>query len=294
VAVVDASLSPDPKRRPAADEFALALRRARPARRKARVRPADTARGLSLDGPARATQQLVPAALTGVAAAAGAAALSFYPTGWAMAIGAAAGAASLRVPRVGLAIALAAPLLPLGNHSLGLALAYAVAAALWLGLFLPEPRWALLPALGPALGAIGLLGLLPLLVQPLRSPVRRALAAAAALALAALTAGYAREALPLGAGLPPLGLGIAESDDPGAVGTALLDAARAYPDLLLAGLVLAATAAALPFARGRWERTGVVAVLLAGTVLAAPAAAALPLVLAAWVTWAVCVARPAT
>jgi hypothetical protein len=35
-------------------------------------------------------------------------------------------------------------------------------------------------------------------------------------------------------------------------------------------------------------------VLLAGTVLAAPAAAALPLVLAAWITWAVCVARPAT
>ena len=294
VAVVDASLAPDPKRRPAAEEFALALRRARPARRKTRVRPTDTAGGLSLAVPGRVTEHLAPAALTGVAAAAGASALSFYPTGWAVAIGAAAGAASLRAPRVGLAIALAAPLLPLGNHSLGLALAYAVAAALWLGLFLRESRWALLAALGPALGAIGLLGLVPLAVQPLRSPVRRALAAAAALGLAALTAGYARDGLPLGAGLPPLGLGIAGSDDPGAVGTALLDAARAYPDLLLAGLVLAATAAALPFARGRWEQTGVVAVLLAGTVLAAPAAAALPLVLAAWITWAVCVARPAT
>ncbi|MGE5691321.1 MAG: protein kinase domain-containing protein [Pseudomonadota bacterium] len=293
-AAVDAALAVDPRRRPPAEAFAAALRRTRPARRARRVGRVTAPPGLSLAVPAGVRDRLLPAGLAGVAAAAAASALPLYPVGWAPALGALAGLLSLGAPRAGLAVALALPVLPLGNLSLGLALAYAVAAAAWLAVFAREPRWALLPALGPVLGALGLLGLLPLAAMPIRSPLRRALAAAAAVVLAALAAGYAREALPLGAGAPPLGLGIAGSDDAGAVGTALVDAARAYPDLLLAGLVLAAVAAALPFARTRWQVTAVAAVLLAGTLLAAPASAAAPVVVAAWATWAACVVRRAT
>ena len=73
--------------------------------------------------------RLAPAALAGAAALAGGMALPFYPTGWAPALAAAAAFAAFRSPRAGLALALAAPVLPLGNHALGLALLYGVLAA---------------------------------------------------------------------------------------------------------------------------------------------------------------------
>ncbi|MBA3347580.1 MAG: hypothetical protein H0T13_03375, partial [Actinobacteria bacterium] len=50
--------------------------------------------------------------------------------------------------------------------------------------------------------------------------------------------------------------------------------------------VLAAVAAAIPFARGHWRIAGLGAAMLAGTVLVAPVAPALPLVAAAWLTCA--------
>ena len=251
---------------------------------------------LDLRGAAERTpaDRVAPAALTGIAAAAGASALPFFPTGAALALGAATGLLSLRNPRIALGVALALPVLPLGNHSLGLAVAYAVVAAAWLLLFLREPRWALLPILGPVLAPFGLLGLLPLALRPLRSPVRRAAAAVAGVALAALVAGWTRESLPFDAGTAPLGLGVSGSDDAGAVATALLGAAGEAPQLIAAAAVLGAVAAALPYARGRWQTTFAAAGLLTGLLLAAPAAAALPIVAAAWLTWALCLVRPAT
>ena len=74
-------------------------------------------------------ERAAPATLAGVGALAGAAALPFFPTGWAPALAGAAALAALRSPRAGLALALAAPILPLGNHALGLALLYAAFAA---------------------------------------------------------------------------------------------------------------------------------------------------------------------
>jgi hypothetical protein len=238
--------------------------------------------------------RVAPAALTGIAAAAGAAALPFFPGGAALALGAVTGLLAVRVPRIALGVALALPVLPLGNHSLGLAVAYALVAAAWLLLFLREPRWALLPTLGPLLATLGLLGLLPLALQPLRSPVRRAAAAIAGVALAALVAGWTREALPFATGAAPLGLGVNGSDDPAAVAGALLGTAAEAPHLLAAAAVLAAVAVALPYARGRWQPTFVASALLAGLLLAAPAAPALPIVAAAWLTWATWLVRPAT
>src|SRR5204863_227440 len=58
--------------------------------------------------------------------------------------------------------------------------------------------------------------------------------------------------------------------------------------LAVEAIALAVVAAVLPLAaaHGRWGRVGAASFLLAATILSAPAAAALPLVLAAWVTWA--------
>jgi hypothetical protein len=296
VAAVDRALAVDPRRRPPAEELAAALRRATATRRVRRVPRGALLGRLDLRGAAERApvDRIVPATLTGVAAAAGAAALPFFPTGASLALGAATGLLSLRTPRIALGVALALPVLPLGNHSLGLAVAYAVVAAAWLLLFLREPRWALLPALGPVLAPLGLLGLLPLALRPLRSPFRRAAAAAAGVALAALVAGWTRESLPFATGKAPLGLGVGGSDDPGAVAGALLGAAGDVPHLVAAAAVLSVVAAALPYARGRWQPTFVAAALLAGLLLAAPAAPALPIVAAAWLTWASCLVRPAT
>jgi hypothetical protein len=296
VTAVDRALAVDPRRRPGAEELAAALRRAAPSRRPARVRRVALLERVDPRAALDRTpvDRIAPAALTGLAAGAAAGALPFFPPGAALALGAATGLLSLRAPRVALGLALAVPVLPLGNHSLGLAVAYALVATAWLLLFLREPRWAVLPALGPVLAPLGLLALLPLALRPLHSPVRRAAGALAGVALAALAAGWSHGSLPLEQRPAPLGLGIDGSEDPGAVATALVGAAGAAPHLLAAGAVLALAAAALPYARGRWQTTFAVAGLLAGVLLAAPAAPALPIVAAAWLTWASCLVRPAT
>jgi hypothetical protein len=116
----------------------------------------------------------------------------------------------------------------------------------------------------------------------------------AGVALAAFVAGWTRESLPFDTGMAPLGLGVDGSDDARAVASALLGAAGETPQLIAAAAVLGAVAAVLPYARGRWQTTFAAAGLLTGLLLAAPAAAALPIVAAAWLTWALCLVRPAT
>ena len=192
--------------------------------------------------------------------------------------------------------ALAAPIFPLGNVSLGLAVAYAAVASAWFALFAREPRWALLPAVGPLLGPVGALPLLPLLVRPLRSPLRRAAAAAAAVGVAGAAAGVRGTPLPLTGADPPLGLGLAGSDDAGAVARALVEAAGAHPHLVLPALVLAAAAAALPYAeaRGRWGVAAFGGGLLAALLLPAPAISALPVVACVWLLCAAVAARTAS
>ena len=68
--------------------------------------------------------------------------------------------------------------------------------------------------------------------------------------------------------------------------TALLRSLEGHPALLLEAAVLAAAAAALPFARARgiWPIAGLGAALMACALLPAPTVAAAPLVLAAWAT----------
>ena len=98
-----------------------------------------------------------------------AAALPFFPHGWAIGLAVAAAAATFYRERLGLVVALAVPILPLGNVSLGLAVVYAAFAAAWLALAWREPRGGLLFALGPLLAPLGAIGLVPLATVGLRA-----------------------------------------------------------------------------------------------------------------------------
>ena len=103
----------------------------------------------------------LPAAATGLAAGVGAAMLPFYPSGGAAAIAVVSAVTAFRSPRAGLALALAAPVFPLGNVALGLALAYGAVALAWLVLFWRDARFGLAFVAGPLLAPLGLLALVP-------------------------------------------------------------------------------------------------------------------------------------
>jgi hypothetical protein len=220
-----------------------------------------------------------------------ASALPFYPSPGAPLLAVLAALAALVRPRAGLAVALAVPVLPLGNVALGLAIVYGLLAAGWLVLFAREPRGGLLAAVGPLLAPLGALGLLPLALVRVRSPVRRAAAAAGGVLLAGLVAGLRGVPLPFDGAPPPVSLGIAGRETPGVVAGTLLDTLVAHPTLALEAAALAVAAAALPYARslGPWGVAGFGAAFLAATLLSAPGIPAAPLVLAVWATCAVLV-----
>jgi hypothetical protein len=261
--LVDRSLSLNPGRRPSAAELAGALRGAAAPRRKQRVRP----NGIRVPAEAgRAGAALLAAGFAGWTAAA----LPFFPHGWAL----------------GLAVALAVPVLPLGNVSLGLGVLYGMLAVAWLVLSWREPRSGLVFALGPALAPLAVLGLVPLAVSAVRAPVRRAAQAAVAFLAAGLVAGLRHTPLPFTGAKPPLAVGVAGAGDPLDVAGSLVRVAVAHPALLIEAAAFAAIAVVLPYARayGRWGAVGVGAGMLVLTLLAVPGAAVAPLVAAAWVT----------
>jgi hypothetical protein len=294
LAAVDRALAPDPRKRPSAVDLAHALRSGAPRRRSAgRRRTASASLHVSLPSVSAASIEraahVLGAALAAVFAGWATLELPFFPAHWWLGIASIAGVVAFVRPRAGLAVALAAPVLPLGNVSLGLAGAYALAAAGWLVAFWREPRSGLLPALGPLLGPVAALGLLPLAAWPVRAPWRRALHVGAAAILAAVAAGLRHAPLPFTGVRPPLGLGVAGGNGVADTAGSLLHALAAQPELLTEAATLALAAALLPnaLARGRWGVTALGAGLLVGTVLLVPRAHALPLVLTAWVVWAV-------
>jgi len=274
LAAISHAVAHDPRKRPPAAALANELRSALAGGKRA-------TKVESVYRTQAVVPRLAPAALAGTAALAGGMALPFYPTGWAPALAAAAAVAAFRSPRAGLALALAAPVLPLGNHALGLALLYGVLALAWMALSWRDARWGLAFLAGPALAAVGLLALVPLALAKVGSPVRRAAYAVGAVAVAGVVAGLRGAELPFGQGpVPPLDLAGAESAV--AIGSEL---ATAVPlSLGLVALALAATAVGTPFARTPWRIAGIGVGLLAATLLLVPAAPAVPLVLAAWLT----------
>jgi hypothetical protein len=291
LAFVDRSLALDPSRRPRAAELAEGIRYSYVARRTRKPAPKRRPSARTTPKPlvfmkTRRAAPLPSAVLAGVAAGWTASALPFFPAHFSLGLAALAFGLSFVRERLGLAAALAVPLFPLGNVSLGLAIVYAAVAVVGLALAWREPRAGLFVALGPLLAPLAALALLPLAAQTLRSPFRRAVATAAAVLLAAIVAGIRHASLPFTGASPPLGLGLAGSDSPGAVAAELGRALAAHPTLAVEALVLAGAAAAIPLVRrfGLWGVAVLGAVLLAATVLPAASIASLPLALCVWVT----------
>jgi len=280
VEAVDRALCIDPARRPTAAALATSLRGARRQRAPKR-RPGAS---LRFDPRALASRGGAPA-LAALVAGWTTAALPFFPERWPLLMALIAAGLTTARARLGLAFTLAVPVLPLGNISFGLALAYAGLAVLWLVLMWGDPRPGLLWAVGPLLAPIGLLGLVPLAVMSARSPVRRAFHAFAAVLLAGLVAGVHGSALPFGSGAAAK-LRVAGSEHPVAVLQAVWHWLLQTPPLGLEALILAALATALPIVVRRSDLTIAVfgATLLAATLLAAPSGPALPLVLSGWAT----------
>jgi len=282
LAAVDRALSVDAARRPDAAKLARALRAAVGERRRSRDGGRERR---STFAPA---ERLAPAALAALVAGAVPAGLTFFPTAFAPALAAIAATVAFVRPRAGLALALAVPVLPLGNVALGLALLYVVLAAVWLAVFAREPRYGLIAALGPVLGPLGALGVVPLLVQPLRSPLRRAAAAASAVLLAALVAGMRGVPLSPTGRTPPTGLALEASESPAYVAGVLVDALAAQPGIVVLAAALALGAAVLPLAlaRGPYAVAAFGGGLLAAALLPSNEVGAAPLVAAVWIVCA--------
>jgi hypothetical protein len=282
LAAVDRALALDPARRPSAAKLARSLRRAR-----------GTGGGATKEFVTTFEQRFVPPALAGIYAGAAAALIPFYPTHWAPVLAVLVGGLAYFRPRSGVVAALAIPLLPLGNIGLALAILYGLAAAGWLALNAREPERATFIVLGPLLGPLGLLAVLPLVLRNGRSALVRGLQAGIAVLLAALVAGLRGSPFPLTGDQPPLGLGLAGSTRPAAAAEALWTAAAAHPALLIEALVIGAAAAVLPRAERHslWGLAVFGALFLAAALLAAPSVAALPIVLGCWLTVGVLAAR---
>jgi Protein kinase domain len=280
LAAVDRALELDPARRPPAAALAEALRAAG---RKRRRRRSTRDREVAL--PAFATRA-VPALLAAVVAGWTTWALAFYPAGWPFLLAALAGGVTFLLPRAGLAVTLAVPILPLGNIALGLAVVYVLVAVALIAVSWGEPESGFLFALGPLLAPLAALGLLPLAAQWTRSAARRIAQVGAAVLCAGVVAGIRGAPFPFDRSAAPRDLGLAASEDPFDVVSALWSALLSRPALAVEALVLAVAAALLPLARARgpWAIAALGAALLAATLLPVASVAAIPLVVAVWAT----------
>ncbi|MGH3022391.1 MAG: protein kinase domain-containing protein [Gaiellaceae bacterium] len=276
---VDRMLALDPRKRPSARQ-GLHLLRAAAERRSHRER--------AVTSPA-ALRERAPHAALAVAFVLGTTLLlPFFPGGWPVLLGAIAGLLALVSPRAGLAAALAAPALPLGNVSLGLAFAYLPCALVWFLLFARDARSGLLFAAGPLLAPIGMLPLAAAIATRAQGLVRRAATAFAAVLATVAAAVAAASSLPL-TGEPPPGTGrLGPAEGPAAALSTGLGALWSRPSLLVAGLALAAAAALAPRARARglWGVACWGAGVLA-TLLLLPLAFAGAPVAAGWTAFAV-------
>ncbi len=286
VNAVDAALALDPAARPNAADLAAELRNAlrrpdaRPARRE-RSKPEEEA----LAPAQRHARRALPVALAIVATLLGATLLPFWPPVLVAALVAGAAIASWIDPRLGLAVALAAPVFPIGNVAEGAALLYASFAIGWLVLSWRDARHGLLFVAGPLLATVGLLPIVPLVLQRAHGTWRRAAHGALAVLSTVLLAALAGRELPFtDAAVKSLGV---EPLTP--VAGAASDVwvwLAAHPVTSVAALLVAAASALLPWAR-RFSQFGVGAVgfvLVAASVFAG---ASVPSTLLALLIWGV-------
>jgi hypothetical protein len=243
IEVVDRAMCRDPRKRPTATRMAAAVRSAWRSRQRRR-RPKKQKQSLRFRTPPFG--RIAAVALAAVASGWVMATLPFFPGGWAWIAAAVAAGLTLVRDRAGLAFTLAVPVLPLGNVSTGLALAYAIAACAWLALMWGEPRRGLLFAAGPLLAPAGLVGLLPLVVLCIRSPLRRAATAGAGVLTAVAVAGIAGASLPFANEQAPSRLALGATDSPRDAASVVLSTLQAHPVTLVAAAIAALAAAALP------------------------------------------------
>jgi hypothetical protein len=128
--------------------------------------------------------------------------------------------------------------------------------------------------------------------MPIRGAFWRGIHATLAVLLGGVVAGLVGTALPLSArGVPDLGL--AGSEDTGAVITAFLRALASRPEVVGVALVLGLLSALLPAAsrRGPWPVAALATVSLAVLLLPSAAVSAVPLVAGIWLCCAVFAVR---
>jgi serine/threonine-protein kinase len=283
---VNRALAIDPARRPTALQLAQRLRDAlgaRSRRKRPRTLPAL---------PAPPLHRGAAAAAAGVFAAGAGVLLPFYPVGWVWGIGALAATLTALRPRLGLAFALATAVLPLGNVSLALALVYSAAALAWLVATWRRPEEGLYAVAGPLLAPLGATALLPLAVLHVRNAIWRGIHVVLGVLLAAVVAGLTGTTLPLSGREPP-SLGVAGSEDPGAVVTAFFRALVERPEVPITALTLGLFAALLPLlsARGLWAIAALGAAALAALLLPVASVEALPVVAGIWLCCAILAVR---
>lgn len=302
LSAVDSALSLDSTKRPTAAQLAGELREAyvaSPARARrprpeprARRRPGTRPRPAVVPGVAL-RRRLPTAVLAAIATALGGSLLPFWPPGLIAALALLAGLVSLRAPRAGLALALAAPVFPLGNLAQGAAVVYGMLALAWLAVSWRDARAGLVFWAGPLLAPLGLLALLPLVVQPVRGAWRKALHAAAGVLVAVAVAGLGGGALPL-AGVVVGDLGLVGSERPTDVLQALATVLRSSPELGTTALALALVAMLLPraVARGLWGIAGLGLLQVVLVLAWAPGVDWLGIVLGTWLLCGLLAARP--
>ena len=293
LAAVESALAQDPGRRPAAGDLARVLRRSLAHGEERRSKPhKPLAAKFRRPDPARIAHALACAALV----VWGTSLFPFYPAHSQIPLALLAGFVALSRPLGGSAFAFSLLLLPLGNYSLGLALAFALVATCWLAFNRREPLTTQLPLLGPVAAALGALFLLPLVLLPIRGGARRALTAFAAFSLALITSGMSSGRFPLTGGHAHLGLGIEGSTSIVSVSGALMRAVVERPTLLWLGLLLAAGASLLPLARryNRWGGAAFGAGMIVTALVPFPSVAAAPVIAGAWLTALILVLKPAS
>jgi hypothetical protein len=279
---VDRALTIDPARRPVAPELGHRLREAIAAKRRKKSRQALP----SL--PVPVVRRVAAGAAAALFTGATAALVPFYPQGWYWGLAAFAAALAVLRPRFGLTFALGAAVLPLGNVSLGLALAYCLCALAWIVATWRRPEEGLFFVAGPLLAPLGATALVPLAFLHVRSAVWRGVHAALAVLVAGAVAGLAGASLPLSGRRAPE-LGLAGSEDVGAVLMAFVDGLAARPEVPLAALTVGILSALLPIAsaRGLWPIAALAAGALAALLLPIGAVHALPVVAGIWLCCAV-------
>jgi hypothetical protein len=282
IEIVDRAMARDPRRRPTATRMAAAVRsawRSRQRRRRGnRTRSSRT--------PFTAGGRIAGVALAATVAGWTASSLPFYPDGAPWVLAMAAAALTLLRDRAGLAFTLAVPVLPLGNVSSGLALAYGASALVWLVLMWRDARRALLFAAGPLLAPVAAVGLLPLVLLTVANPLRRAALAAAGVLTAVLVASVGGGSLPFTDEPAPTSLPLDQTTSAAHAASTILDMLSQHPAVLLETGIVAAGALVLPFVakRGYWTISGYGAAVIAASLLPAQDVAAVPVVAGTWVT----------